>query len=217
MYDHTKEVIQFALCETLAFIRALHWSHQQSMWTSEDYGHRMLFDKLRWATSAEIDELAEQCVTFFGSESINQIDQCQKMNKILGWVSDENPIKQAELLEDKFLGYLLSVYEMVATAKKMTMGLDITLQNMAKTHENNLYLLRQSSKVKKASLTQATPQSRVASRYLEKQGFNKYNVPELVGQLMSVLEKNGLEDTVAELKQRGFTKIINRAWQNRER
>lgn len=52
---------------------------------------------------------------------------------------------------------------------------------------------------------------------LEKQGFNKYNVPELVGQLMSVLEKNGLEDTVAELKQRGFTKIINRAWQNRER
>lgn len=59
--------------------------------------------------------------------------------------------------------------------------------------------------------------SRVAIAYLEKQGFNKYNVPELVGQLMSVLEKNGLEDTVAELKQRGFTKIINRAWQNRER
>lgn len=56
---------------------------------------------------------------------------------------------------------------------------------------------------------------RVASRYLEKQGFNKYNVPELVGQLMSVLEKNGLEETVAELKQRGFTKIINRAWQSR--
>tara|TARA_B100000963_G_C22538064_1_gene630824 strand:- start:410 stop:1132 length:723 start_codon:yes stop_codon:yes gene_type:complete len=58
---------------------------------------------------------------------------------------------------------------------------------------------------------------RLANGNLEKQGFNKYNVPELVGQLMSVLEKNGLEDTVAELKQRGFTKIINRAWQNRER
>lgn len=57
--------------------------------------------------------------------------------------------------------------------------------------------------------------SRVASRYLEKQGFNKYNAPELVGQLMSVLEKNGLEDTVAELKQKGFTRIINNAWQNR--
>ena len=52
---------------------------------------------------------------------------------------------------------------------------------------------------------------------LEKQGFNKYNVPELVGQLMSVMEKNGLEDTVAELKRKGFTKIINKAWQNRER
>ena len=59
--------------------------------------------------------------------------------------------------------------------------------------------------------------SRVASRYLEKQGFNKYNVPELVGQLMSVLEKNGLEDTVAELKQKGFTKIINKAWQDRNK
>ena len=58
---------------------------------------------------------------------------------------------------------------------------------------------------------------RLASGNLEKQGFNKYNVPELVGQLMSVMEKNGLEDTVAELKQKGFTKIINRAWQNRER
>jgi hypothetical protein len=59
--------------------------------------------------------------------------------------------------------------------------------------------------------------SRVASAYLEKQGFNKYNAPELVGQLMSVLEKNGLEDTVAELKQKGFTRLINNAWQNRER
>ena len=58
---------------------------------------------------------------------------------------------------------------------------------------------------------------RLANGNLEKQGFNKYNVPELVGQLMSVLEKNGLEDTVAELKQRGFTKIINKAWQGRNK
>ena len=60
-------------------------------------------------------------------------------------------------------------------------------------------------------------EKRVASKYLIKQGFNKYNVPELVGQLLSVMEKNGLEDTVAELKQMGVTKIIDKAWKNREK
>lgn len=227
-YDHTKEVLAFALSETLAFLRALHWSHQQAMWSATSYSEMMLFEKLSWSMDQDIKNLAEKCITFFGEGSIEKKDQAKKMSAILGWVSGENNLKEAERLEDRFLGYLLSVYEMVVSAKRMTMGLDILLQEMAKTHEQNLFILRQELKGKKGvkvgsskAMTQRVADrkmaDRVANAFIEKQGFNKYNVPELVGQLMSVLEKNGLEDTVAELKQKGFTKIINKAWQNRER
>lgn len=59
---------------------------------------------------------------------------------------------------------------------------------------------------------------KVAYRFLvRKNAFNKYNPTELVGQLLKVLTDAGLEDTVADLKTKGFTKIIDKAWKNRER
>lgn len=167
-YDHSKEVIEFALCETLAFLRALHWSHQQAMWSANSYSEKMLFEKLTGSMEEEIKVLAEKCITFFGEKSIEKKDQAKKMSAILGWVSEETTLKEAEKLEDKFLGYLLSVYEMVVVAKKMTMGLDVVLQNMANTHEQNLFLLRQCQKVNKVGSAMSINQ-RVANKYLNRQ------------------------------------------------
>ena len=49
-----------------------------------------------------------------------------------------------------------------------------------------------------------------------KQAFNKYNAPELLSQLMAVLQKEGLEDTVDQLKSSGVPQLIDKAWRQRK-
>lgn len=55
-----------------------------------------------------------------------------------------------------------------------------------------------------------------AKSKIDKQAFNKYNAPELMGQLLAVLNKNGLDDTVKELKSMRVPQIVNSAWNDRE-
>ena len=72
--------------------------------------------------------------------------------------------------------------------------------------------------MKKGATTRSA--KNVAQRFLypqERTAFNKYNPTELVGQLLKVLNDAGLEDTVKDLKSKGFTKLINKAWQSREK
>ena len=48
-----------------------------------------------------------------------------------------------------------------------------------------------------------------------KVAFNKYNAPELLRQLVTVLESEGLEYVVAALKQKGLLRLIDQAWRMR--
>jgi len=50
-----------------------------------------------------------------------------------------------------------------------------------------------------------------------KEAFNKNNPTELLGQLVAVLRKEGLDDVVATLKSKGVTRLINDAWMNRKK
>lgn len=52
---------------------------------------------------------------------------------------------------------------------------------------------------------------------MKRQALNKYNAPEMLSALVKALEVAGLDDTVKELKRRGFFKIVNEAWSNREK
>ena len=52
---------------------------------------------------------------------------------------------------------------------------------------------------------------------MEKEAFNKFNAPELIRQLMTVLEVNGLQDTLVRLKQLRVPEMVNQAWQKREK
>ena len=54
-----------------------------------------------------------------------------------------------------------------------------------------------------------------ASRQQERRAFNKFNVVELMSQLMNVLKKNNLDDAVSALKR--VAPAINDAWMKRER
>lgn len=165
-YDHKKEVVEFATLELLAFLRALHWFHWTGHWQVQgSYGNHLLFEKMLSQTKEEIDQLAEKCVAYFGVSSVNEHDQAKKMSAILQWVDDSNdPLQKAIDLEEKFQGYILATYEMIATAKMMTIGFDNLVQGIADTHEQHLYFLRQATKQHKMG-------SRVASAYLEKKAI----------------------------------------------
>lgn len=65
------------------------------------------------------------------------------------------------------------------------------------------------------NIPKKTSSKRVAHRYLE--SFNKYNAPELLGQLITVLKKEGLDDVVADLKRKGVPRLVNDAWGQRDK
>mgnify|MGYP005620694639 FL=1 len=52
---------------------------------------------------------------------------------------------------------------------------------------------------------------------MKREAFNKYNAPELVGQLFAVLEKNDLRDAVDQLKRCKVPQTVDKAWRNREK
>lgn len=62
-----------------------------------------------------------------------------------------------------------------------------------------------------------TAQQRVASAFLNRLGFNKYNAPELLGQLLKVLQDNNLDEAVTFMKDKRVTQIVDKAWREREK
>ena len=50
-----------------------------------------------------------------------------------------------------------------------------------------------------------------------KTGFNKYNAPELMGQLIAVLDKEGLEDAVNLIRMKKIPQVVDKAWKNRDK
>lgn len=48
-----------------------------------------------------------------------------------------------------------------------------------------------------------------------KYAFNKFNAPELVGQLLAVLEQEGLADAVNQIKMKKVPELVDKAWKGR--
>tara|TARA_Y100000389_G_scaffold181437_1_gene197029 strand:+ start:312 stop:728 length:417 start_codon:yes stop_codon:yes gene_type:complete len=48
-----------------------------------------------------------------------------------------------------------------------------------------------------------------------RKAFNKFNAPELMGQLLAVLNKHGLDETADKLKRMKVPQLVNDAWVNR--
>lgn len=64
---------------------------------------------------------------------------------------------------------------------------------------------------------QAQSIERVANTFLHRLGFNKWNAPELISQLMATLNKFGLDEVVQLMKRYKVPQTINDAWQQREK
>ena len=58
---------------------------------------------------------------------------------------------------------------------------------------------------------------RVASTFLRRLGFNKFNAPELMGQLMGVLDKEGLDGAVKHLRDTKTPQVVDKAWKGRDK
>ena len=191
----------------LAILRGAHFAHWTSHWQVKgvnSYGDHQLMGRIYNTLIAEIDTLAEKIVGTFGGNAVNVVEQAQLMaNQLLPLAeahSMNDPIRRALLIEEGLQVVFKNVYETLKRQGGLTLGLDDFIMSMANAHETNLYLLRQRCDVR--------PSVRMA--------FNKYNAPELMGQLLAVLNKNGLEDTVRELKTMKVPQIVNQAWLDRE-
>jgi len=54
---------------------------------------------------------------------------------------------------------------------------------------------------------------RLTSRYMR--AFNKFNAPELVSQLLTVLEQEGLKDALNQVKMKRIPELVEKAWSSR--
>lgn len=177
-YDNNKEVARFAITETLAFLRALHWLHWTNHWQVKgDYGNHLLFERLYTGIVVEIDSLAEKIVTYFGEESVNPFHQTQLMANILTWEQNEDPIILALDFEIRFQLYLKRTHEMLQSFGRLPLGLDDFLQGVANSHETNVYLLNQVGKKGKTASSNSTQITAdlvesVANKFLAKSSHN---------------------------------------------
>lgn len=192
----------------LAVLRGAHFAHWTSHWqvSGENfYGDHELMERIYTSLIEEIDTLAEKIVGTYGANSVNVVEQAQLMaNQLLPLAeahSMNDPIKRALIIEEGLQVIFKNIYDGLKTQEGLTLGLDDFIMSMANAHETNLYLLRQ-----------RCGQSRTV-----RLAFNKYNAPELIGQLLAVLNNNGLDDTVQELKSMKVPQIVDQAWRERER
>ena len=164
-YDYKKELVTFALCELLSFLRALRWCHETGIWqiVGENLqGDRNLLNDAKYNLDYCTERLADQVTGAFGSE---QLDPTKSMNlslNILSWIGDVDcPLKRSMLMEKRFLEYLMATRNMILSTEHMTAGLDKILMDMAEHHERQHTLLKKRLTVRVGSI-------RVASKYLER-------------------------------------------------
>jgi hypothetical protein len=116
---------------------------------------------------------------------------------------------------------LRTAYEVIHQAGTMTLGLDDYLMSVANTHETNCYLLQQRIRDPKGSpgierepvnFELVGELGKTASRI----GFNKYNAPELVSQLLTVLKKEGLKDAENQIRMKKIPQLVEKAWSTKD-
>ena len=192
----------------LAVLRGAHFAHWTSHWQVRglnSYSDHELMERIYNTLIEEIDILAEKIVGTYGVKAVNAVEQAQLMaNHLLPLAeahSMNDPIRRALLIEEGLQVVFKNAYDMLKKQGGLTLGMDDFIMSMANNHETSLYLLRQ----------------RCDTRPSVRMAFNKYNATELMGQLISVLNKNGLEDTVSELKTMKVPQIVDKAWREREK
>lgn len=130
----------------LAALRTAHWSHWTSHWQVKGnpyYGDHLLLDRLYNALTDEIDTLAEKCVAFYGTESVDPVAQANMMSDMLVHHAESDPIVRALRIERFLQTMFAEVFEELEASGQMSLGLNDFIAAAANAHETAVYLLQQ--------------------------------------------------------------------------
>jgi DNA-binding ferritin-like protein len=135
-----------ALQYLLAALRGAHWSHWSSHWQVSGhpyYGDHLLMQRIYEAIPAEIDNLAEKIVAYYGPDAVAPLCQAAMMYQFLKFQEENDPIVRALNVERFLLEYFDSVFKELDSQDKLSLGLNDYLAAAANVHETFVYLLQQ--------------------------------------------------------------------------
>ncbi len=144
-----KEVTLKHLTLVLAVLRAQYLSYQTSHWqvvSGTFYGNHLLFERLYKSVQDQVDQLAEKLVGYLGGEAVDLLPQMKHMlGCVIRWGAYSSHHKRGIASEAELQAVVQEAYDAIKVAGTMTLGLDDWLMATANQHEENTYLLQQSS------------------------------------------------------------------------
>ena len=153
----------------LAYLRAIGFIHQTHHWQVQgesSYGDHLLFERIYNDTLAMIDSLAERAVGVGDPSKVNPVIQatlhCDAIKDLYNGEPMGNMMARGCVLVSlhgvlKFMALLGVVYDKMKSSGTLTPGIDNLLQGIGDKHEEFVYLLRQRSAVKVASVMKLGP------------------------------------------------------------
>lgn len=140
--------VQRLMVQTLAFLKAMHWSHWTSHWQVQGqpfYGDHELFNRLYAGIADQIDGLAEKIVAFYGPDAVDPLKVEAYSTMILRkcYMAEDSIPRRALTMEKHFQDILKKLYDAIKESGEMSLGLDDFIMALANDHETNIYLLTQ--------------------------------------------------------------------------
>ena len=138
------------LVELLAILRAAQMSHQTAHWTVKGptfAGDHALFERIYGIFADQIDGLAEKMVQLHGEKSVDLCKSLALMSECVEtWDKTADLYKRALAVENAVKDAIVHTRDKLAAAKKLPLGLDNFLAQLADEHDTPLYLLGQRNK-----------------------------------------------------------------------
>lgn len=195
------------LAALLAILRAEAWIHQAHHWQTRGcsyYGDHLLFERLYNDTNAFVDGLAEKTVGTGHHTLVNPVFQGQHMLSVLQALyagAPPNPSAEEYAMLSlrtvyRFLAVERLVYEALKAKGQLSHGIDNMLQGIADKHEEFVYLLKQRTMNKNASVAPNASQWKAAHESPD---------PKAVGGVIKLIDQliKAAENAKAELQKEG--------------
>ncbi len=99
--------------------------------------------RLYESAQSNADKAAEKVVGLYGSAAIDLVQQASDIKKFMSRYTDKNPIVNSLNAEKDFLKAAQKLYDMLAEADELTLGLDDLILSICSDREEAVYLLQQ--------------------------------------------------------------------------
>ncbi len=147
-----EQEVKASLCSLFGCLRALHWFHWTNHWKvfgATFYGDHLLFERMYTSVIEDIDTFAEKLVGTYGSEIMGSYGHFDAAGvHLLQWDSStDNLYQKALYAETRLQDQIRQTYEDAKSAGMLSFGMDDFLMALADSHETNIYLLRQRTRI----------------------------------------------------------------------